>query len=62
MNDSAPPTTVNPRDLRVSDEERDYVVGLLQRAIGRGMIDLDEFTERTDIAYAASTRGQLNVV
>lgn len=62
MNDSAPPTAVNPRDLRVSDEERDYIVGLLQQAIGRGMIDLDEFTERTDIAYAANTRGQLNIV
>lgn len=53
---------VHPRDLRVSDEEREHVVGLLQRAIGRGMIDLDEFTERTDIAYSATTRGQLNVV
>jgi hypothetical protein len=53
---------VSPRDLRVSDAEREHVVGVLQKAIGRGMIDLDEFTERTDIALAARTRGELNVV
>src|SRR4051812_35811179 len=53
---------LNPRDLRVSDEEREHVVGVLQKAIGRGMIDLDEFTERTDIALAARTRGELNAV
>ncbi|WP_106179433.1 DUF1707 SHOCT-like domain-containing protein [Prauserella shujinwangii] len=50
------------RNLRVSDQEREHVVELLQKAIGRGMIDLDEFTERTDIALAARTRGELNEV
>lgn len=55
-------TTTDPRNLRVSDEEREHVVGVLQKAIGRGMIDLDEFTERTDIALAARTRGELNAV
>ncbi|MGH3432960.1 MAG: DUF1707 SHOCT-like domain-containing protein, partial [Thermocrispum sp.] len=59
---SAEQTSVHPRDYRVSDDEREHVVQLLQKAIGRGLIDLDEFTERTDIAYAATTRGQLNVV
>lgn len=53
---------LGPRDFRVSDEEREHVVGVLQKAIGRGMIDLDEFTERTDTALAAQTRGQLNKV
>ena len=53
---------LNPRDIRVSDEEREHVVGVLQKAIGRGMIDLDEFTERTDTALAARTRGELNAV
>nr|WP_240519449.1 DUF1707 domain-containing protein [Amycolatopsis antarctica] len=48
--------------MRVSDAEREHVVGLLQKAIGRGMLDLDEFTERTDIALAARNRGQLNAV
>jgi hypothetical protein len=50
------------RNLRVSDNEREHVVDLLQRAIGRGMLDLDEFTERTDVALASRTRGELNIV
>lgn len=50
------------RDLRVSDAEREHVVSVLQKAIGRGMLDLDEFTTRTDTAFAARTRGELNIV
>ncbi len=50
------------RDLRVSDREREHVVELLKTAIGRGLIDLDEFSERADTAYAARTRGELNKV
>jgi len=53
---------LSPRDLRVSDTEREHVVEVLQKAIGRGMIDLDEFTARTDTALAARTRGELNAV
>ncbi|NKQ53264.1 DUF1707 domain-containing protein [Amycolatopsis sp. K13G38] len=53
---------LSPRDYRVSDEEREHVVGVLQKAIGHGMLDLDEFTQRTDIALAARTRGELNAV
>jgi hypothetical protein len=53
---------LSDRDLRVSDAEREHVVGVLQKAIGGGMLDLDEFTERTDIALAARTRGELNAV
>lgn len=53
---------VDPRDLRVSDAEREHVAGLLQKAVGRGLITLDEFTERTDHALAARTRGELNSV
>ncbi len=48
--------------MRVSDAEREHVAGLLQRAVGRGLITLDEFTERTDRALAARTRGELNSV
>lgn len=55
-------TPLSQRDLRVSDAEREHVVGVLQNGIGRGMLDLDEFTERTDIALAARTRGELNAV
>ncbi len=50
------------RYLRVSDAEREHVIGLLQRATGTGLLDLDEFTRRVDTALAARTRGELNVV
>jgi hypothetical protein len=53
---------LNQRDLRVSDDEREHVVEILQKAIGRGLIDLDEFSDRTEIALAARTRGELNKV
>jgi Domain of unknown function (DUF1707) len=50
------------RFLRVSDAEREHVVGLLQRATGTGLLDIDEFTRRVDTALAARTRGELNAV
>ncbi|MFF0144390.1 uncharacterized protein DUF1707 [Amycolatopsis sulphurea] len=60
---AAPETrTVTARDIRVSDDEREHVVGVLQKAIGQGMLTLDEFTERTDVALASRTRGELNTV
>jgi len=57
--DAAP---VDPRTLRVSDAEREHVVQLLNRAVGHGMLTLDEFAARTDTAHAASTRAELNGV
>jgi hypothetical protein len=60
--DDTRPTEVAPRDMRVSDAERQHVAELLQKAVGRGLITLDEFTERTDRALAARTRGELNGV
>jgi hypothetical protein len=53
---------VSSRELRVSDAEREHVVGLLQKAIGLGLLTLEEFTERTDVALASRTRAELNVV
>jgi hypothetical protein len=53
---------VPARDLRVSDDERHHVVSLLEKATGRGLIDLDEFTIRVDTALAARTRAELNAV
>jgi hypothetical protein len=53
---------MDPRDLRVSDAEREHVATLLQKAVGRGLLTLDEFTERTDRALSARTRGDLNSV
>lgn len=52
----------NPRDLRVGDAEREHVFDILQRAVGRGLIDADEFSARADTAMAAATRGELNAV
>jgi hypothetical protein len=55
-------SAVDPRTLRVSDAERQHVVGVLEKAVGRGMITLEEFSARTDRALAARTRGELNSV
>lgn len=56
------PAPVDPREFRVSDAERSHVVNVLQKAIGHGLLSLDEFTERTDLALSAKTRGELNAV
>ncbi|GAB3912943.1 hypothetical protein GCM10029964_121640 [Kibdelosporangium lantanae] len=53
---------INPRDLRVSDAEREHVAGLLNRALERGLLDLDEFGTRLSAAMAARTRGELNAL
>lgn len=52
---------VEPRMLRVSDAEREHIVGLLHKAVGRGLLDLNQFSERADIAYSATTRGELTL-
>lgn len=57
-----PPAPIDPRELRVSDAEREHVVSLLQKATGRGLIDLEEFTGRADTALASRTRAELNAV
>ncbi|WP_245777502.1 DUF1707 SHOCT-like domain-containing protein [Lentzea xinjiangensis] len=46
----------------MSDAEREHVVSLLNKAVGRGMLTLDEFTTRTDTALGAVTRADLNAV
>jgi hypothetical protein len=49
-------------DLRVSDADRTHVSQLLERAVGQGMLTLDEFSERIDMTLAARTRGELGAV
>lgn len=49
-------------DERASDTEREHVIDLLQRAVGQGILDLDEFGERTDAVLAATGRAELNAV
>ena len=53
---------IDPRDLRVSDDERSHVLALLEKATGRGLIDLGEYTERSGRVIAARTRRDLNAV
>jgi hypothetical protein len=48
------------RDLRVSDVERAGVVRRLEKALREGRITLVEFDERTQAAYQARTRGELD--
>jgi len=55
-------SAVDPRDLRVSDAERAHVMSLLEKATGRGLINLAEFEERSATAVAARTRADLNGV
>jgi hypothetical protein len=57
-----PRSGINPRELRVSNAEREHVAGLLNRAMERGLIDVDEFATRTTAAMGARTRGELNAV
>jgi hypothetical protein len=60
--ESPPAPQLAARNIRVSDAEREHVVGLLQKAVALGLLNLDEFTERTDIALAAKIRAELNSV
>jgi hypothetical protein len=53
---------IDPKDLRVSDDERSHVLGLLEKAIGRGLIDLPEYSRRSALVVNAKTRGNLNAV
>ncbi|HEY0639514.1 MAG TPA: DUF1707 domain-containing protein [Pseudonocardiaceae bacterium] len=53
---------IDPRDLLVSDAEREHIGGLLQKAVGQGRITIAEFDERMAAAMAARTRGDLNVL
>ena len=53
---------IDPKDLRVSDDERSHVLGLLEKAIGRGLIDLPEYSRRSALVVNAKTRANLNAV
>ncbi|WP_299953809.1 DUF1707 domain-containing protein [uncultured Modestobacter sp.] len=45
--------------VRASDAEREAVVARLQTAVGEGRIDLDEFGQRVEAAYGATTTADL---
>jgi hypothetical protein len=48
--------------LRVSDAEREVIVARLNTATGEGRLTLEEFGERSSLAYAARTAGELAVL
>lgn len=45
--------------IRVSDAERDAVIGRLSAATGDGRLTLEEFSQRMELATAARTRADL---
>ena len=51
-----------PPAVRASDADREGIVTRLQAAVGEGRIDLDEFGQRADAAYAAVTRAELDLL
>lgn len=55
---------MNPErpELRASDADRAAVRRILEIAVGQGMLTLDEYTERVDVALAARTRTELDTV
>ena len=48
--------------VRCSDAEREATVTRLQTAVGEGRIDLDEFGQRAEAAYAAATTAELDLL
>jgi hypothetical protein len=48
--------------VRASDADREAIVVRLQKAVGEGRIDLDEFGQRADAAYRAITRAELDLL
>jgi Domain of unknown function (DUF1707) len=53
---------VRPEDLRVSDVERQAVQDRLRVSQSVGQLDIHEFDERVQSAWAARTRGELERV
>ncbi|HEY2225579.1 DUF1707 SHOCT-like domain-containing protein [Actinomycetospora sp.] len=50
----------SPADLPVDHDDREHVVGLLQAAVSRGLLDTLEFDRRSGLATTARTRRDLN--
>jgi hypothetical protein len=53
------PGSENAPGVRASDVDREAVITRLQAALGEGRIDLDEFGQRAEAAYAATTTAEL---
>lgn len=53
--------TRNP-DMRASDNDRDRVAAALREHHAQGRLDVDEFKDRIEKAYAAKTLGELDTL
>jgi hypothetical protein len=60
VSDDAAPNALGA--IRASDADREATVTRLQSALGEGRIDLDEFGQRADAAYAAVARNELDLL
>lgn len=49
-----------PPDVRASDTERETAVARLREAAGEGRLSLDDLAGRTEAAYGATTRGEID--
>jgi len=56
------PEPIDPRQLRVSDNEREQVAERLREAAGEGRIGLDELEERITAVYSAKTYAELEPI
>ncbi|MFD6533294.1 DUF1707 domain-containing protein [Streptomyces sp. NPDC060184] len=45
--------------MRASDAERERIAEILRDAVAEGRLDMGEFEQRLELAYAARTRGEL---
>lgn len=54
-------TPMDPR-ARVGDADREETVAALQRYVSEGYLSLDEFSDRSAVAYRATTYGELAAV
>lgn len=52
----------DPREIRVSDLDRDNTTEVLRAAAGEGRLGMEEFQERLDQVYAAKTYADLELV
>jgi hypothetical protein len=55
-----PEQTEGAPAVRASDAEREAAITRLQKALGEGRIDLDEFGQRASATYAARTTAELD--
>jgi hypothetical protein len=56
------PEPIDPRQLRVSDTERETVAEQLRVAAGDGRLDLDELEDRITAVYSAKTYAELEPI